>query len=209
VLAATQASTTGGERVANRKDLDAFVVSAKRETRTRTFQEWAGGDQLTLAIVFTDIVGSTALNVEIGDEAMNEIRHSHFTQGRELIAKFHGREIKTIGDSIMAAFKSAGGAMDYARTFLADTGHSKVRIRAGIHIGPMQVEEGDVFGGTVNYAARVVGAIHGGEIWLSERAKEDVDRLGSGKHKGLKWERKDGIEMKGFPGKFTLWAVNG
>ena len=38
----------------------------------------------------------------------------------------------------------------------------------------MHVEEGDVFGGTVNFAARVVGAIKGAEIWLSDRAKEST-----------------------------------
>jgi class 3 adenylate cyclase len=68
-----------------------------------------------------------------------------------------------------------------------------------------------VFGGTVNFAARVVGAVKDAEIWLSERAKEDIDRLGAAKHKGMKWERHD-LEpgrLKGLPGKFTLWAVAG
>jgi len=45
----------------------------------------------------------------------------------------------------------------------------------------------------------VVGAIQGAEIWLSERAKEDIDRLGSAKHKGLKWALHEGVAMKGFP----------
>jgi class 3 adenylate cyclase len=88
-----------------------------------------------------------------------------------------------------------------------NTGHPQVRIRAGIHIGPMHVEEGDVFGGTVNFAARVVGAIKDAEIWLSDRAKEDIDRLGSGKHKGLKWERHERVAMKGLPRKIRLWEL--
>ena len=136
------------------RDFDAFVMSAKGETSTKIFQDWAGGEQVTLAIVFTDVVGSTALGEEIRDEAMNEVRRAHFAQSRRLIGQFQGREIKTIGDSFMAAFKCA-------------------------------------------------------EIWLSDRAKEDIDRLGAGKHKGLKWARHD-LEpgkLKGFPGKFTLWAV--
>jgi hypothetical protein len=37
--------------------------------------------------------------------------------------------------------------------------------------------------------------------------KEDMDRLGAGKHKGLIWERHAGVAMKGFPGKLTLWAM--
>jgi len=196
------------DRSADRqREFDAFVVSAKGETSTKSFHDWAGGEQVTLAIVFTDVVGSTALGEEIRDEAMNIVRRAHFAQSRQLIGQFQGREIKTIGDSFMAAFKCVSLALDYARALQADAGHSQVQIRAGIHIGTIHVEEGDVFGGTVNFAARVVGAIKEAEIWLSERAKEDIDRLGAAKHKGLKWERHEGVAMKGFPGGFTLWAL--
>jgi class 3 adenylate cyclase len=71
----------------------------------------------------------------------------------------------------------------------------------------MNVEENDVFGGTVNFAARVVGAIAGPEIWLSDRAKDDIDRLGAKQHRALKWVQHAGVSMKGFPGKFTLWSI--
>jgi WD40 repeat protein/class 3 adenylate cyclase len=189
------------------REFDAFIMSAKGETSTKSFQEWAGGERVTLAIVFTDVVGSTALGEEIKDEAMNEVRRAHFAQSRKLIGQFQGREVKTIGDSFMAAFKCVDSALDYARALRENTGHPQVRIRAGIHIGPMRVEEGDVFGGTVNFAARVVGAITGAEIWLSDRAKEDIDRLGAAQHKRLRWERHKGVAMKGFPGVFTLWSV--
>ncbi|MEK7676765.1 MAG: adenylate/guanylate cyclase domain-containing protein [Verrucomicrobiota bacterium] len=138
---------------------------------------------------------------------MNEVRRAHFAQSRKLIGQFQGREIKTIGDSFMAAFKCVGDALDYARALQGNTGHPQLQIRAGIHIGPMHVEEGDVFGGTVNFAARVIGAIQGAEIWLSERAKEDIDRIGAVKYKHLRWERHQRVAMKGFPGKFTLWSL--
>jgi class 3 adenylate cyclase len=190
------------------RDFDAFVMSAKGETSTASFQGWAGGARVTLAIVFTDVVGSTALGEEIRDEAMNEVRRAHFAQSRRLIAQFKGREIKTIGDSFMAAFKSVDAALDYACALQGNTGHPQVRIRAGIHIGPMHVEESDVFGGTVNFAARVVGAIRDPEIWLSVPAKKDIDQLGAAQHRRLKWERHTGVEMKGFPGKFTLWSLS-
>ena len=189
------------------RDFDAFVVSAKGEMSTKKFRGWAGGERVTLAIVFTDIVGSTVLGEKIGDEAMNEVRRSHFTQSRLLISQFKGREIKTIGDSFMTAFKCVDAALDYALALQKKTGHPKVQIRAGIHIGAMQVEEEDVFGATVNFAARIVGAINDADIWLSDRAKDDVDRLGAKRHKYLKWERKDHVPMKGFAGEFTLWVI--
>jgi class 3 adenylate cyclase/GTPase SAR1 family protein len=189
------------------RDFDAFVMSAKGETSTESFRAWAGGERVTLGIVFTDVVGSTKLGEDLRDTGMNEVRRAHFEQSRKLIGRFHGREIKTIGDSFMVAFKNAGDALDYACALQRNTGHSSVQIRAGIHIGPMNVEEGDVFGGTVNFAARVVGAIAGAEIWLSDRAKEDLDQLGAPQHAKLKWERHGAVRMKGFPGKFTLWSL--
>ena len=192
-----------------RRDFEAFIVSAKGEISTKSFQDWAGGERVTLAIVFTDVVGSTAMGEEIRDEAMGEVRRAHFAQSRKLIGKFQGREIKTIGDSFMVAFRNVGSALGYARSLYANTGHPHVQIRAGIHIGPMHVEEGDVFGGTVNFAARVVGAIEDAEIWLSEQAKEHIDQLGAREHKHLKWQRHEEKELKGFPGKFTLWQLQG
>ena len=107
----------------------------------------------------------------------------------------------------MAAFRSVDKALNYAVALQTDTGHEQVEIRAGIHIGSMQVEENDVFGGTVNFAARVVGAIKGAEIWLSDRANEDLVKTGGKQHSHLNWERHDGVQMKGFPGVFTLWSL--
>ena len=190
----------------HQRDFDVFVTSARGEISTKSFQKWAGGERVTLAIVFTDIVGSTALGEEIGDESMNKVRQAHFTQSRRLIDFFEGQEIKTIGDSFMAAFKSVGEALDYAMALQKNTGHPRIQIRAGIHIGPMDVEEYDVFGGTVNFAARVVGSIKHAEIWVSDRAKEDIDRLGAVKHKQLCWKQHR-VAMKGFSGRFKLWSV--
>jgi class 3 adenylate cyclase len=189
-------------------NLDDLDVSAKDETSTSDFQDWAGGEQVTLAIVITDVVGSTAMGQKIRDEAMNEVRRAHFAQSRRLIAQFGGREIKTIGDSFMVAFKCVDAALDYAMALQKNPGHPRLQIRAGIHIGLMHVEASDVFGGTVNFAARVVEVTRNAEIWLSSRAKEDVENVGAAKHKNLVWEKHDDVVMKGFPGKFTLWRVS-
>jgi class 3 adenylate cyclase len=189
------------------RDFEIFVESARGETSTPSFVKWAGDERVTLAIVFTDVVGSTALGEELKDERMTEVRRAHFAQSRRLISRHSGREIKTVGDSFMAAFRSVEKALDYARALKSFTGHPQIRVRAGIHIGPMHVEENDVFGGTVNFAARVIGAIEGAEIWLSGRAKEDLDKSGVQKHYHLSWNRHEGVRMKGFAGTFTLWEL--
>jgi class 3 adenylate cyclase len=193
------------------RDIDALAGSTSGELRTPAFAEWAGGDVVTLAIAFTDLVGSTALNEDIKDEPMNAVRQAHFTQSRKLIAQHGGREIKTIGDAFMVVFRSVDRALDYALTLQATPGHRELkdRVRAGLHIGRILVDEGDVFGREVNFAARVVGAIKGAEIWLSAPAMHDIDKLGAHRFADLRWELHDVASLKGFEGTYRLWSLLG
>jgi class 3 adenylate cyclase len=103
---------------------------------SETFREWARDDRVTLAIVFTDIVGATALGRALGDEQMNGVRPAHFGHSRALLAQHARREIKTIGDSVMAVFRSIGAALDDAHALYLDPGHTALQargVRAGIH----------------------------------------------------------------------------
>jgi class 3 adenylate cyclase/GTPase SAR1 family protein len=193
----------------SQRAFEMFLESARGETITPSFAAWAGDDRVTLAIVFTDVVGATALGEHLKEERMNQVRRAHFAQSRRLISKYNGREIKTMGDSFMAGFRSVEKALEYARALQTHPGDKRLRIRAGIHIGPMTVEQDDVFGGTVNFAARVAGVIEGPEIWLSEQARENLLSGGSQQYANLRWERHEGVRMKGFPGFFALWSFHG
>jgi class 3 adenylate cyclase len=184
-----------------------FLLSANAETQTKSFVEWAGGVRVMLAIVFTDVVGATAKGQALGDEQMMAIKREHFALGSKLIGDFNGREIKTIGDSFLAAFHDAGEALDFALALQKQAGVHDLKIRAGIHIGPLHVERNDVFGGTVDFAARVVGAAKEAEIWLSSRAKEDIEALRATRHSHLQWQCHEGTVMKGFAGTFNLWSL--
>ncbi|HJQ30577.1 MAG TPA: adenylate/guanylate cyclase domain-containing protein [Pyrinomonadaceae bacterium] len=184
------------------------MVSAAAELRTENFKSWAGGAGIaTVAIVFTDVVGSTGLNVEFGDEPWRQVREAHFARAKELVTLGRGYLIKTIGDSVMAAFHSADGALDFALALQRDTGHESVRIRAGIHIGPIEVSSGDAFGQQVSMAARVESKAERGGVWVSAKVKEDVDMLRSSKHRRLKWTEHADEDLKGFTQKYTLWSV--
>lgn len=187
--------------------LEAELVSAAGAMRTQRFGDWAGSKRSTLALAFTDIVGSTALGNELGNEAMNEVRLAHFHAGRRLIEKYNGYLIKTIGDSLMAAFHTAAEALNFALSLHKNTGHDRVRIRAGINVGVVQIEDDDAFGTMVNYAARVESQAKEDEIWLSERAKADVDDDRSKAHEKLRWLSHPDCELKGVPGTHVLWSV--
>jgi len=179
------------------------------DTPSETLREWARDDRVTLAIVFTDIVGATALGRALGDEQMNGVRRAHFAHSRALLAHHAGREIKTIGDSVMAVFRSIGAALDYAHALYLDPGHTALQVRgvrAGIHIGSVDVVGEDIFGTEVDVAARVAGAIEAAEIWLSDPAKRDLERAGARRHRGLQWLPHDAVELKGV-GTERLWSL--
>ena len=144
---------------------------------------------------------------EVGNEMMNDLRRAHFTHARRLIEKHGGHEIKTIGDSLMVAFRTAVDALNFVLTLHADTGHERIKIRAGIHVGLIHIEEDDAFGTMVNFTARVESQAKGDEIWVSDRVKTDVDEEKANAHKLLEWIEHPNCELKGFPGTHKLWSV--
>ena len=188
---------------------DRFFSNAMRrgEIRLHNFREWAGSPKLTLAIVFTDMIDSTLLTHQMGNEYMTQARRAHFARARSLIEEHSGYEIKTNGDEFMVAFRTAVNAFDFATDLQGDTGDDKIRIRAGIHIGPVIVEEEDVQGAAVSYAARVVGMAVDGGLWLSNDVKNHIDQEKAQHHENLSWQQHPGCELKGFPGEHLLWSV--
>jgi class 3 adenylate cyclase len=195
------------DRLANLpRDWDADLISATAEVRTPSFMDWAGAPSTTIALLFTDVVASTDLGIRVGNETMSKIRRAHFNKGRELVERYGGYQIKTIGDSLMVAFRTAIDALNFQLDFRADTGHEQIKIRAGIHVGLIHVEDEDAFGSMVNFAARVITFAEGPEIWLSSSAKDHIDQEKSERHVNLQWHEHAGCKLKGFDGQHTLWS---
>ncbi len=184
-----------------------FNAIRRGEIHIQNFTQWAGSKKVTLAIVFTDIVDSAALTHSLGNECMDQVRRAHFARARRLIEEHNGYEIKTNGDEFMVAFRTTVNALDFAIEFQIDTGDERVKIRAGVHIGPVIVEEEDVQGVAVNYAARVIGMAVDGCVWLSNEAKNHIDQEKAQRHENLSWQQHPDCALKGFPGKHLLWSV--
>lgn len=195
-----QAADEGGR-------LEAGIASAAAVLRGDEFARWVGAPRAILAVVFTDIVGSTRIGEKLGDEAMGELRRAHYARARQEAADQRGFPIKTIGDSFMVAFNTVETALDFAVKLHDDTGSQKLKIRSGIHVGPVDIEEGDAFGGTVNYAARVVAQASSG-LWISADAKKHLDLARVKRHERLKWSLHPNLPLKGFKDKQTLWSTN-
>ena len=194
-----------GDLARRQDEIEKFLLSANAEVMKPSFRAWERSEYAILAIVFTDVVGYTKLCEEMKDTAMKEIRRLHFDRSRFLIDRYQGCEIKTMGDSVMAAFPSAQEALRFAVELQKNTGHPLIHIRAAIHIGPMHVEENDVFGGTVNFAGRIIRSIKGAEIWLSDEAKQCIPL--SARFAEIEWQQHTDVHFKGFPGTCTLWSA--
>lgn len=170
---------------------------------------WAGAGKGTFAVAFTDIVSSSALTNKLGNHEMDLLRKKHFTWASELVKRHGGCVVKTIGDSVMAVFRAAADALDFALAIHEEPGDRRIQVRAGIHVGPVSVDDGDVYGTTVNYAARVASSAAGADVRLSSEAKSHVEQEGDPRHAALRYAPLRDQEMKGFPGKHILWEVGG
>ncbi len=71
----------------------------------------AGPPSGTVTILFTDLVSSTALLEELGEEAAQDLRRAHFRLLRQAVGEHGGQEVKSLGDGLMVAFPSAAGAL--------------------------------------------------------------------------------------------------
>ncbi len=133
----------------------------------------------TLTFLFTDIEGSTS-KWEEQPEQMAQAVGRHDTLLRDTVNEHHGRIVKTTGDGIYAAFETpADGvasvvAIQLALLDPAATAGMGLRIRCGLHTGPVQARDNDYFGSTINRTARIMNAAHGGQILVSQAIAEQL-----------------------------------
>lgn len=128
-----------------------------------------------VALLFTDLVGSTELLGRLGEDAAEDLRRVHFGLLRAQLAAAGGREVKTLGDGLMAVFASPLEALGCAAAMQqAMAGHNeadpqrRLAIRIGIHAGEPVQDEGDFHGSAVVVARRLCDAADGGQILASE-----------------------------------------
>jgi tetratricopeptide (TPR) repeat protein len=128
----------------------------------------------TVALVFTDLVGSTELANRIGPGPADALRREHFTILRDAAAQSGGREVKNLGDGLMLAFASASAAVDAAvRIQQAIAARNlqalqRFEVRIGIAIGEVTEEDDDYFGEPVVQAARLCALADGGQVLVTD-----------------------------------------
>lgn len=124
-------------------------------------------------VLFADIAGSTLLYESAGDAVAHQKVAACLDALRKISAGKSGRVVKTIGDEILAVFPAVDQALLAACDMqLAFREYGHIRLRIGFHAGQVVEADGDVFGDTVNLAARVVELANPGQILMTRDAYE-------------------------------------
>jgi class 3 adenylate cyclase len=153
-------------------------------------------------VLFTDIVGSTQQARRLGDRRWRELLNVHDELARRLVEQQGGRLVKTTGDGILATFDGPGRGIHCAIALRDQLRGIEVQIRAGLHVGEVELRDGDVGGMAVHIAARVMAAAQPGEILVSRTVRDLV--VGS----DLVLDDRGTQPLKGVEGDWQLFAVD-
>jgi class 3 adenylate cyclase len=154
-------------------------------------------------ILFTDIVGSTARAAELGDARWRELLQGHHAVVRRQLARFRGSEIDTAGDGFFASFDGPARAIRCACAISKGVRELGLEVRAGLHTGECERMDGKIGGIAVNIGARVASEAGPGEVLVSSTVRDLV--AGS----GIEFQERGTAALKGVPGEWRLFAVDG
>jgi len=156
------------------------------------------------AILFADIADSTGLTERLGDAAFRSKSRDLDAALRTIIRDHSGTAIegKLLGDGILAVFTSARQAIEAALACGGAGSDAGLPLHLGLHAGDVIREEGNVYGGAVNVAARISGLSAPGEVLVSETVRS-LARTSA----GVTFDDRGEQELKGVGEPVRVWAV--
>jgi class 3 adenylate cyclase len=168
----------------------------------RTFAGAAAGfhNRVLATLLFTDLVNSTAVAARLGDRAWRELLSRHFEAARTQLDHFRGREINTTGDGLLARFDAPALALRCAAAIQRIARDEGLEVRAGVHVGEVELVGDGVRGVTVHEAARIMGQAGANEILVSETTRTLAGPS------GLVFEDRGVHQLKGLEGEWRLAA---
>lgn len=161
-------------------------------------------ERMLATVLFTDMVDSTRLAAKIGDAAWRQLLDRHDQAVRSQVERYGGRLVDSAGDGALSIFASPGNAIDCAHALHAELKalKLKIKIRAGLHIGELELREDGRVGGTaVHIGARVLALARGGDVLVSRTVRDVL--IGS----RYRFRERGIHELKGVPSKWPLYLV--
>jgi class 3 adenylate cyclase len=184
---------TVGDTEAFVGEIEEFLTGGRR----------GGAQRALLTVLFTDICGGTERAAALGDERWSDLLAAHHEATRRDVERFDGRQVKTIGDGVLAVFDGAPSrAVRCADALVAGAGALGLELRAGLHTGECERMGDDVGGMAVHIAARVAAMAAPSEVLASGTTYGTV--VGS----GLRFEDRGAHALKGVPGRWPLFALD-
>jgi class 3 adenylate cyclase len=197
-----------GARYLELPGADKFIWAGDTEAILAEIQDFVTGvrptatpNRVLATVLFTDIVASTRLAAEMGDDRWRELLAEHFRVARRQLERFGGKEIKTVGDGILATFDGPARAVRSAAAIRDGVRDLGLGMRAGLHTGEVELAVDDIAGLAVHIGARISALANEGEILVSSTVRDLV--VGS----GLEFEDRGSHELKGVPGEWRIFAV--
>lgn len=171
----------------------------------RTFVRNLAGnrERILTTLLFTDVVGSTELVTRLGDRAWRELTVDHFQEARAALDRFGGREVNTTGDGMLVMFDGPALALRCAASIRSGAERAGLKIRAGVHIGEVELVGSDVRGLAVHLAARIMGAAEPNEVLVSDTTRALSMTA------GIQFEDRGMVRLKGIEGEQRLHAFLG
>ena len=160
-------------------------------------------DRVLATVVFTDIVGSTARAEAKGDLGWRTLIEVHDKAVRQELARFRGKEVKTLGDGFLATFDGPARAIHCAHAIRDSVRQIDVPVRIGVHTGEVELTEHDVRGIAVHIASRVAHLGSAEDVLVSRTVRDLV--AGS----GIAFEDFGTHILKGIPEEWQVFRAIG
>ena len=184
-----------GEDLTSQKNMSQF-------SPPKPFEEYPKDSVRKIAVLFTDVVGSTKFFSAKGDLAGREMLQRHQDIASRPIVEHGGIVVKTLGDSVMAYFsdpkepiKAAIKIQQAFRKYNVKMApESQINVRIGIHFGEGIVEKNDIYGNVVNLAAKIVPLASGDHILISKALYELVKALSPVRFKAMEAPKNKGVD---------------
>jgi pimeloyl-ACP methyl ester carboxylesterase len=191
----------GGPHMPYYGDWEAVVDAIREFVEPICLESARPYDSVLATVLFTDIVGSTAKAVELGDRGWRELLEQHHARIRAQLSRFRGIELDTAGDGFFARFDGPARAIRCACGIRDAVSGLGLEVRAGLHTGECEVVDGKVAGLAVSIGARVAARAAPGEVLVSQTVRDLV--AGS----GIEFDDRGSAELKGVPGEWKLYGV--